>query len=145
MEDLEKDNCYKLTSDEQKQLKEDFVAFYSDDEFGKQTIRKCASDGYILDPHTATAIKAYESLSNGKDIFVACSTAQWTKFAPNMLSAVNNDNEKHSDIEALNEISSKFNIKIPDDIKEVFHKEVIHKKIIHKEDIQKNIIGFINE
>jgi threonine synthase len=145
MEDLEKDNCYKLTNHEQKQLKEDFVAFYSDDEFGKQTIRKCANDGYILDPHTATAIKAYESLSNGKDIFVACSTAQWTKFAPNMLSAVNNDNEKHSDIEALNEISSKFNIKIPDDIKEVFHKEVIHKKIIHKEDIQKNIIGFINE
>ncbi len=62
MRNLREKKNYNLSSDELKLLREDFDAIYCDDNFAKETIKEYASKGYILDPHTATTIKAYKNL-----------------------------------------------------------------------------------
>ena len=53
-----------MSKDETKELtKITFSAIYSDDTFGStNTIKEFLDDGYLMDPHTATCIKAYNEL-----------------------------------------------------------------------------------
>ncbi|XPV82135.1 MAG: hypothetical protein ACNI22_16455 [Halarcobacter sp.] len=62
-----------------------------------------------MDPHTATCIKAYENLRKKNLKTVIYSTAEWTKFSPTVLNALNEDSKTYADKEALEEISSKYN------------------------------------
>jgi threonine synthase len=62
MEDLNNNRCFKLNDDELEILQQHFDATYSDDEYGLKTIKKYLDEGYLMDPHTATCIKAYEEL-----------------------------------------------------------------------------------
>ncbi|NLO17666.1 MAG: threonine synthase, partial [Arcobacter butzleri] len=72
------------------------------------------------------------------------STAEWTKFSPTVLNALNQDKIKYDDLSALKEISSKYSAKIPSIVNEIFTKPILHKDIIEKEDIQKAITEFIS-
>jgi threonine synthase len=143
MEDLKSNKYYKLNSDELKAFQEDFSAVYCDDEFAKNTIKEFANENYIMDPHTATCLKAYNELKEKNLPCVLCSTAEWTKFAPTMLNAINNDNKKYTDKEALEGISNSLHVEIPKCISSLFEKEILHDKIVDKKDIEKEILEFI--
>ena len=143
MEDLNTKNEFQLTSDEQVQIQEIFLATYSDDTYGKQTIKKYLDSGYLMEPHTATCIKAYEDLKEKNLKCVIYSTAEWTKFSPTVLNALNEDNISYSDKEALDRISKDFDAKVPDQIQELFSAEIIHDTIINIEDLEKEIVNFI--
>lgn len=144
MDALKEKKHYELTSKELASLQEDFSAIYCDDEFAKDTIKTFANDDYIMDPHTATCLKAYEELREDKSIpTILCSTAEWTKFAPTMLNAINEDTQKYADIDALEGISKSLHVKIPECIDSLFNKEIIHKDIVKKEQIEQNILDFI--
>jgi len=143
MEELKEKQFYKLNSDELKELQKDFSAVYCDDDFAKKTIREFANENYIMDPHTATCLKAYNELREKAIHSVLCSTAQWTKFAPTMLNAINSDRKKYSDKEALEGISESLHVEIPKTINTLFEKEVLHDKVIDKKNIEKEILEFI--
>ncbi len=145
MESLSKNDFYKLTKEELEKLREHFDATFCDDEFAKKTIKEFAEEGYVMDPHTATAIKAYKELGDKNLKYVACSTAEWTKFAPTMLNALMNDNKKYSDKEALKEISEKLNIEVPEIVKELFEKEIVHKIVVDKDKIKEEIVKFLKK
>ena len=144
MSNLNDKNHYELTLDEQKQLQDDFDAVYCDDAYGQEIIKKYADKGYIMDPHTATCFKADEKLKTKNLKNVICSTAEWTKFAPTMLNAINQDDKKYSDLEALESISKDLDIEIVSSVSELFGKKVLHDKIIAKESIEEEILKFIN-
>ena len=143
MEHLKTDKFYQLTQKELEMLQEDFSAVYSNDDFAKKTIKKYAEKNYVLDPHTATTIKAYEALDDKKTPVIACSTAEWTKFAPTMISALKKDNKKYNDFEALRNFSTAMKIKIPDMIQELFDKKVVHDKVVNQDQIEQEILKFI--
>ena len=143
MDDLRERKFYKLSDDELESLREDFDAIYCDDEFAKERIKKYADKGYIMDPHTATTLSAYENLREEDIPAIACSTAQWTKFAPTMLNAIRGDKEAYSDEYALKEFSNALHVEIPKSINDLFGKRVIHNQIIDKKDIEKEILNFI--
>ena len=97
-----------------------------------------------MDPHTATAIKAYEYLKEKGKInnkVIAYSTAEWTKFAPSVYNALVKENQI-SDKEAIAYIESHYQVKAPKVIKELFEKEV-NEDIINKDEIKEKIIEFI--
>ena len=145
MNSLQKNNYYKLTSDELYTLKEIFSATFSTDEEIKNTIKKyIEEENYLMDPHTATCIKSYEQ-DKSKLKKVIYSTAQWTKFAPNILKAINDNDEQYSDEEALKIISQKLNKPITPIISNLFEKEIIHTKIIKKDNIEKEILKFLEK
>ncbi len=143
MDDLHEKGYYQLSNEELSRLQEDFAAIDSDDDFAKKTIAKYASKGYVMDPHTATCLKAVGTLDEKPLINVLCSTAEWTKFAPTMMQALRHDTEKYSDKEALEYISKTLHIPITASISALFSKKPYHDSIINKDSIEAEILKFI--
>ena len=139
-EELETNGIYKLSDDELAKLAEDFDATYSTDEECFEYIKEYASKNYLMDTHTATAIKYYKNNPSIKT--VAYSTAEWTKFAPSIYKALTGE-EMSYDLGAIEYIVDRFGIEVPQMIKELFSKEITQKAVIQKEDIEKTIIEFI--
>ena len=145
MENLNKNNIFTMTQDETKELQKYFSATFSNDSFGNTTIKEFLDSGYLMDPHTATCIKAYNELKEKPLKTVIYSTAEWTKFSPTVLNALKQDSQKYSDKEALEEISSKFGATLPQSIKNLFSAKINHSSVIEKENIEAEIIKFIRK
>lgn len=144
MDSLNKDKKYTLTQDELKILQEDFSAAYADDDFAKETMARVAKSGYILDPHTATCFKAIGLMQKPlKNIL--CSTAEWTKFAPTLFSALQGNSRAHGDKTALEGVSNALHVKIPKSIQSLFNRPILHSTVIAKEDIQESVLNFIKK
>ncbi|MFT7005353.1 MAG: threonine synthase [Sulfurimonas sp.] len=142
MNDLDTNKMYKLTSDELSKLQEIFVADFCSDDEGKEYIKNSFNNGYLMDPHTATCLKAYESCATKNIPTVIYSTAEWTKFSPVIANALTGEKDT-KDIVALESISKTANVEIPSMINELFKKKIVHDSIIEKEDIEKEILKFL--
>lgn len=142
MESLESRLFFELSVDETNRLKSIFSACYCNDEYVKNKIKELSSSGYIIDPHTATAFKAFDELVDKNEINIICSTAEWTKFAPTLLKAL--ENRDGSDKEALEFISKKFGINIHNSIKSLFETNEYHKEVIDKDKIANEVLKFVS-
>ena len=145
MENLNKNNIFTMTQNETKELQKYFSATFSNDSFGNTTIKEFLFICYLMDPHTATCIKAYNELKEKPLKTVIYSTAEWTKFSPTVLNALKQDSQKYSDKEALEEISTKFGANLPKSIKNLFNAKINHSLVINKENIESEIIKFIRK
>jgi len=141
MQDLEEDRVYRLTEKELAALREDFDAIDSNDAEGLQFMADYAQKGYIMDPHTATCIKAYRELRESSIPAILCSTAEWTKFSMSVAEALGMTVE--NDLEALEKISQKTGLKIPAMVNALFSKPVIHDKVVEKEKIKEEMLSFL--
>ena len=143
MQDLEEKNFYELSADELAKLQEYFDADYCNGEEGKKYIKETFEKyHYLMDPHTATCMKSYETCSNPEITTIAYSTAEWTKFSPVIANALTGEVDT-KDIEALESISKVANLEIPSMIKELFIKPIAQKTVIEKEDIEEEILKFL--
>ncbi|ADG92175.1 threonine synthase [Arcobacter nitrofigilis DSM 7299] len=145
MESLNENLFFEMTQEETKELQKYFSAVNSDDEYGINIIKKYIDKDYIMDPHTATCLKAYETLKEKELKTVMYSTAEWTKFSPTVLNAISQNNEKYDDKTALENISKTCNVKIPDSISELFNSKILHDEVVEKEKIESKIIEFISK
>ncbi len=145
MEDLNNNNIFTMSEKETKEVQKYFSAINSNDTFGTTIIKEFLDNGYLMDPHTATCIKAYKELKDKPLKTVIYSTAEWTKFSPTVLNALKQNHEKYADKEALEEISSKYNATLPQSIKELFSAKINHSLVIDKENIELEIVKFIRE
>jgi len=141
MEALERDGKYQLNSDEIALIQEDFEATFSRDEECQEIIASYANKGYIMDPHTATCIKAYQTLREDKSTTVIYSTAEWTKFSPVVASALGE--KVDSDIEGLKVVSSRTGLSVPSMINELLDKKEVHTTVIDKKSIAKEMLRFL--
>jgi len=143
MQNLEEHNFYELTDEELSKLQENFDADFCNGEEGKAYIKSIfENDGYLMDPHTATCMKSFETCSNPQIKTIAYSTAEWTKFSPVIANALTGE-EDARDIEALESISKVAKLDIPSMIQGLFSKDITQKTIIEKEDIEKEILKFL--
>ena len=141
MESLVNNGKSQLTSDELALLREDFDASFSDDSECEQVVGEYAKKGYIMDPHTATCMRAYKTLREKNLKTVVYSTAEWTKFSPAVSKALGH--EVSDDIEALKWVSSTANVSVPDMIHGLFTKPVIHSVVVKKENIKAEMLNFL--
>jgi threonine synthase len=143
MQSLEENNFYELNDDELSKLRESFDADWCNGEEGKKYIKDIfENDNYLMDPHTATCIKSFNTCSDPKIKSVIYSTAEWTKFSPVIANALTGEEDAH-DIDALESISKTASLDIPPMVKELFSKEIVQKTIIEKEDIETEILKFL--
>ena len=156
MTSLEQNGYFELSSEEHEKIKEDFLADFATDGECEEIIAKYAkSCDYIMDAHTATAIKAYEYLSKKGEIknkVVAYSTAEWTKFAPSVYESITKEDVNReiaeleektlADKDAIVYIESHYDVKAPEVIRELFEKE-INETVINKDEIKDKIIEFV--
>jgi threonine synthase len=157
MTSLEENGYFELTKEELAKVQEDFDADFATDGECEEIIRRYANEeNYLMDPHTATAIKAYEYLKEkGKlnNYVVAYSTAEWTKFAPSIYYALTGEDVNReiaeleeqtiSDKDAIAYIETHYDVKAPDMIRELFEKDIVNENIINKNAIKDEIIKFI--
>ena len=142
MQQLTDTKHYELSDDELNTLQSVFAADFCEDEEGKRYIRQTFAEGYLMDPHTATCFKAYDSCCHKDLKTIVYSTAEWTKFSPVIANALTGEVDTH-DIDALKSIASEANIKIPSIINQLFDKPVTQKAVIDKADIEQEIFDFI--
>jgi threonine synthase len=143
MNDLEVNNVYELSASELKTLQECFDADFCTGDEGKAYIKNTfMNDKYLMDPHTATCFKSYETLCNPKIKSIVYSTAEWTKFSPVIANALTGEVDTN-DIDALESISKIASLEIPSMIKGLFSKKITQNTIINKEDIQQEILKFL--
>jgi len=141
MDALNEKGRFELTQEETASLQEDFTATFSNDIEGEAIIAQYAKKGYILDPHTATCLKAYETLREEKLPTVIYSTAEWTKFSTTVAKALGNPVE--DDIEALKWVSENTNVSVPSMIHTLFTKPLKHTTVVEKESIQGEMLNFL--
>ncbi len=139
---LDNDNHYELTEAELNLLQAVFSADFCEDEEGKQYIKEAFAQGYLMDPHTATCFKAYDTCRDKALKTIAYSTAEWTKFSPTIANALTGE-QGTSDEQALKAIAREAGIEIPAIISDLFAKEVVQKSIIDKENIEQEILDFL--
>jgi len=142
MQQLDNNKCYQLTEVELAEIQKVFSADYCSDEEGKMYIQKAFSEGYLMDPHTATCFKTYETCRDKPLITIVYSTAEWTKFSPTIANALTGETGS-SDIDALKTIANKANISIPRSIDDLFTKDITQSVVIDKVDIEKEILSFL--
>ena len=141
MDLLEKEGRFQLTKDELASLREDFDASFSDDTECNEVMGKYAKNEYIMDPHTATCIRAYETLREKPLKTIVYSTAEWTKFSPAVSKALGQ--EVNGDIEALKWVSGHANVTVPPMIDGLFSKPIIHTVVVEKEFIKGEMLNFL--
>ncbi|NPA11357.1 MAG: threonine synthase [Epsilonproteobacteria bacterium] len=157
MQSLEEKGHFELTQEELREIQKDFDADFASDGECEAIIKKYANDEhYLMDPHTATAVKTYESLkakSALNNYVVAYSTAEWTKFAPSIYYALSGEDVDReiameeentvSDKDAIAYIQTHFNLTAPEVIRELFDKDIVNENIINKEDIKDEVLKFV--
>ncbi len=142
MHQLDVHKHYQLTNDELTQIHAVFDADFCSDEEGKNYIQQAFSDGYLMDPHTATCFKAYDTRRDEKLKTIVYSTAEWTKFSPTIANALTGE-AGSCDIDALKAISEKAGISMPASISDLFSREISQNQVIEKADIEKEILLFL--
>lgn len=144
MSKLDNENHYKLSTEELARIQAIFSADFCNDIEGKKYIKEAFAQGYLMDPHTATCFKTYETCRDKPLKTIIYSTAEWTKFSPVIANALTGE-EDAQDIDALNAISKKANIQIPAVISNLFAKEITQKSLINKQDIEAEILSFLEQ
>ena len=142
MQQLDNEKHYELTIEELAKLQAVFSADFCEDSEGKEYIKQAFANGYLMDPHTATCFKAYDSCRSKQLKTVAYSTAEWTKFSPTIANALTGEQDAH-DIDALVSIAREAEIEIPGQISALFEKKITQKTLIDKEDIEQEILAFL--
>ena len=142
---LDKENHYQLTNEELDQIQQIFSADFCSDEEGKIYIQQTfeGESGYLMDPHTATCFKAYETCREKPLKTIIYSTAEWTKFSPTIANALMNKVDA-DDLDALKAIAKEAEIEIPAVVNDLFEKEITQTTVIHQENIEGTILGFID-
>ena len=142
MEQLDTEQHYALSADELATVQAIFAADFCDDEQGKAYIKEAFAGGYLMDPHTATCLKAYETCRSAPLKTIVYSTAEWTKFSPVIANALTGE-EGASDIDALQSIATAAKIAIPAIISGLFGKPIAQPSVIDKVDIEQEILDFL--
>ena len=141
---LDNEKHYALSEQELARLQSIFSADFCSDEEGRQFIKDSFADGYLMDPHTATCFKTYQTCRDKPLKTIVYSTAEWTKFSPVIANALTGEQDS-SDLDALKSIAAQAGITIPAIIQALFDKPVTQTTIIEKTAIEDTILAFLSD
>jgi threonine synthase len=123
---LAQNGKYSVNNDVKAKLQRDFTAGYCDDEDTKKQIKETfEKSGYLLDTHTAVAVKVYENYKKSTDDntpTLIASTANPYKFSTSILSAFGKSCE--NDFEAAKTLNEITGVPIPENITALKQKTV---------------------
>ena len=148
MLELKKFGKYSITDEEVKTLSKDFYADYADEDECLQTIGEYFDEnGYVLDTHTAVALKvknSYQEIFGDKTATVVLSTASPYKFAHDVLTAIDG-NAPEDAFKCANKINEITAAPIPEQIIELKTKKIRFNNVIDKNKTADSVLEFINK
>lgn len=88
MRSLKEEKHFELDPETKKRLQDDYSAGFVDNACALATIKEVfENQGYLIDPHTAVAMKVAQN-NKGKNPMLVASTAHWAKFGVNVYRAL---------------------------------------------------------
>ena len=136
MEKLNKEGRYEVDAEVLAKIKENFCAYYCDENNCADTIKNIFDKySYLSDTHTAVAIySAQKFVEDNKTGYknVVASTASAYKFAADVMKSLGNDVEGLEDKDVLAALSDYSKTDIPAPLATLFTKEVRFKESIEK-------------
>ncbi|MDO5015064.1 MAG: threonine synthase [Clostridia bacterium] len=140
MESLNKDGKYEIEKEILDRLDEVFDAEYAtEDEMAQAISDTYREDGYLIDTHTAVAIKCLTKSKLLGEKTVIASTASPFKFPKSVLSALGEDADL-SDLEALDKLSEISKLEIPKPLQNLDTKQVRFNKVLEISAIKDKIL-----
>ncbi len=148
MEALKKNGCYTVEESILKEIQSNFSGFFANEEQTAETIRRTYEQyGYLADTHTAVAICAaeqYVESTNDTRPMVIDSTASPYKFANNVYRAVSGK-EPTSDLDALDDLSTTTNTKIPYPLANLAAREVRFTEVVDRDAMAEAVLAYLNK
>lgn len=134
MNDLSTNNYFKINGQLLKDIQNDFLAFYSDENEIRDNLKKIYNDcHYLIDTHTAVGLSASQKYkTNNKKVIL--STASPFKFSKDVYYYLTNEIIE-DDFKAMEYLSNYTNQEIPNNLKILSHLQPRFSKIIEKDDI----------
>ena len=142
MTELETQHCYQIREDELAQLQQLFSAGFATDTEVSDCIQTQFAAGYVLDPHTATCFKVQQQAAPADMPCVICSTAEWSKFSPTMIEALEGETGLN-DQAALAQVANLAQVSIPPMIASLFNKPIRHTQVVQPHDIEQAVLDFL--
>ncbi len=139
---LDEQGHYQLSDSETARVRSIFAADFATDQEVETAIRENFERGYLMDPHTATCLKAHHNCRDRDLPDIVYSTAEWTKFSPTIAHALTGEVDAN-DIDALKSISQEAGLSIPPMIAALFDRPITQPTVIDKQDIEQEILSFI--
>ncbi len=138
---------YEVNDDVKKQLSGLFFAGCCSDEETKAQIHKTFSDEhYLLDTHTAVAVKVYEDYKEktGDDTpTIIASTANPYKFGRAVFEAVGGDAGEKDEFEIIERLEQETSTKMPAPLAATKNKAVRFRGSVEKQDMSRAVIDFL--
>jgi threonine synthase len=143
MQQLSTAGKYDITENNLKAL-EVFHGEYASEEETALAIREVYEKlNYIMDTHTAVAYAAYRKYQKDNQDdhtkTVIVSTASPYKFASDVISALDKENQSLDDFELIKALSQLMQTNIPKAIKDLETLPVLHKTVCKKEEMKKQV------
>ncbi len=143
MQALEQEQIYSLQPQELQILQKHFTSFSCDDESCLKSIAQTYQKyGYLADPHTATALHAYEQFQSDLPCVVV-STASWSKFTQTTLLGLGGV-ASTDDKQAL-EILATQGITPPQRVKELLSRPKIHTEVLETASVASQIQAWLEK
>ncbi|MCR3921830.1 MAG: threonine synthase [Firmicutes bacterium] len=125
-----------------------FVGGYASEEETALAINQLYQErGYLMDPHTAVAfvvLQKYRQASGDTTPTVVISTASASKFAKDVLSAIDPKYKDYDDFALLAKLGQLSSQPIPMAVQELEQRTILHKKVCQKDEMRlmvENILG----
>ncbi|MBQ2781155.1 MAG: threonine synthase [Clostridia bacterium] len=140
MEQLAREGKYTVSAEVKAQLDDLFVAGWCSDDEAADTIRvQFEEKGYLLDPHTAVAVKVYNDYraqSGDTAPVVIASTANPYKFSSSVLKALGADREEWDEFEKVEGLNAATGAPVPAPLASLKGKQPRFTKICDKTEMQ---------
>ncbi|MBS4784736.1 MAG: threonine synthase [Clostridiales bacterium] len=133
---------YSVTAEALDRIREEFAAYSCDDAETLETIRRLHySTGYVMDPHTAVAVNAYEQYraetgDEGKVLIV--STASPFKFADSVLTALREE-VPDSEFDCLTKLAACSSLAVPASLAELSHLPVRFQGAVRPQEMERAV------
>ncbi len=141
MAQLSEKGVYKISPELLKTLGNDFSGGWCSEEECAATIKEVFErDSYVIDPHTAVAVKCAKENKNSNPMLVV-STASPYKFAPAVLRALSGKEEKE-EFDSISSLSSLTGTQAPAPLAKLKEKAVRFSQSCDKEEMREKVLEF---
>ncbi len=147
MKNLAEDGKYAVSGEVENKIKALFAAGCCDDDATRETIGKVFSEEkYLIDTHTAVAVKVYEEYkkSTGDSTpTVIASTANPYKFSASVLAAIESEIKADNEFDMVEELYEKSGEPVPAQLADLKGKEPRFKGVCRKEDMKQVVFDML--
>ncbi|MDO4547672.1 MAG: threonine synthase [Clostridia bacterium] len=144
MDELSRTGRYALNAAQKSALKERFFGGWaSEEEVAREIRRVYEEDNYLVDPHTAVAMKVardYREKTFDNTPMLIASTASPFKFAGSVLRAIMPDIECGDDFACCRALSEVTGTEVPPAIAELAYKPILHNGVCDPADMERALL-----